>query len=218
MTNANREPNHPGRLRKLPRRMLRRTTQIAIAAVNRAAAPEVDTFDISDRLTMGRHTYGCPRVRWYRGDGSRVCIGAYCAIADDVLMTVGGDHPVAWTSTYPFRIKFDLPGAYTDGHPGTKGNIEVGNDVWICRGVRILSGVRIGHGAVIGAYAVVSKDVRPYAIVVGNPAREVRRRFSDDQIATMLAIAWWDWPEEKILENVQYLNQPDINEFIQRFR
>ena len=132
-------------------------------------------------------------------------------------MTVGGDHPVDWPSTYPFRIKFDLPGAYTDGLPCTKGNIEVGNDVWICRGSRILSGVRVGHGAVIGAYAVVSKDVRPYAIVVGNPAREVRRRFTDSQVDAMLEIAWWDWPEERVLENIQYLNQSDIDDFILRF-
>jgi carbonic anhydrase/acetyltransferase-like protein (isoleucine patch superfamily) len=80
-----------------------------------------------------------------------------------------------------------------------------------------MGGVTIADGAVVGAYAVVARDVRPYAIVVGNPAQEVRRRFDDRQVAAMLAIAWWDWPEDKVLENIQYLNQPDVDEFIRRF-
>ena len=177
----------------------------------------MDTFDIGDRLTMGRHTYGKPRVRWYHGDNGCVRIGSFCSLADDIVIIIGGNHLIDWPSTYPFRIRLNLPEAYTDAYPGTRGDIEIGNDVWIGRGARILSGVRVGHGAVIGAYAVLSKDVRPYAIVVGNPAQEVRTRFTDEQIDAMLTIAWWDWPEEKIVENVQYLNQPDINEFIQRF-
>jgi acetyltransferase-like isoleucine patch superfamily enzyme len=218
MTDPNLEPNTVGRFRRLPRHLLRRTAQIAISAVNRAAAPEKDPFTVGSRLiTMGRYTYGHPRVRWYRGDSCKVRIGAYCAIADDVLMTVGGGHPVDWPSTFPFRLRLGLPGAYTDGLPATKGDIEIGNNVWVGRGARILSGVHIGHGAVVGAYSVVSKDVRPYAIVVGNPAREARRRFTDEQIDAMLAIAWWDWPEAKVLENIKYLNQPDIDEFIKKF-
>jgi Acetyltransferase (isoleucine patch superfamily) len=119
---------------------------------------------------------------------------------------------------YPFRIKLGLEGAYTDGHPTASAATEIGSDVWVGREARILAGVHIGHGAAVGAYSVVTKDVRPYAVVVGNPAREVRRRFTDEQVDAMLSIAWWDWPEEKILENVYYLNQPDIEEFIRRFR
>jgi acetyltransferase-like isoleucine patch superfamily enzyme len=190
---------------------------MALAAINRAAAPEVDTFDIGNRLTIGRHTYGKPKVRWYDGDNGSVRIGAFCSLADDIVITIGGNHLIDWPSTYPFRIKLGLTEGYTSGYPGTKGDIEIGNDVWIGRGARILSGVHIGHGAVIGAYAVVSKEVRPYAIVVGNPAREVRRRFTDDQVDAMLAIAWWDWTEERIRQNIEYLNQPDIDGFIQRF-
>jgi acetyltransferase-like isoleucine patch superfamily enzyme len=204
-------------VRKVLRHALRRTTQKALGAVRLAASPEINVFDIGDRLTIGRHTYGKPRIRWYQGEQGDVQIGAFCSIADDVLMTTGGDHRPDWPSMYPFRIKFGLAGAYEDGQPRTKGNIEIGNDVWIGRGVRILPGVTIGHGAVVGAYAVVSKDVRPYSIVVGNPMREVRRRFTDSQIDAMLAIAWWDWEEKKILDNVEYLNHADINDFIQRF-
>jgi acetyltransferase-like isoleucine patch superfamily enzyme len=191
---------------------------MAVSAVNRLATSEVNVFDIGDRLSMGRYSYDKPRVRWYKGDTGRVSIGAFCSLADDIVMTVGGNHPVDWPSMYPFRIKLGLQGAYIDGHPTPSKDIEIGSDVWIGRGARILAGVHIGHGAVVGAYAVVSKDVRPYAIVVGNPAREVRRRFSDSQVDAMLAIAWWNWSEKKILENIQYLNQPDIDEFIRRFR
>ena len=203
--------------RGFPRHALRRTAQKAIAAVKQAAAPEVDAFDIGDRLTMGRYTYGKPRIRWYHGYNADVRIGSFCSIADDVVMTVGGDHPLDWPSTFPFHLILD-PSAYTDGLPGIKGDIEIGNDVWICRGARIISGIRIGHGAVVGAYAVVTKDVRPYAIVAGNPAQEVRRRFTDKQVDAMLAIAWWDWPEEKVLSSIEYLNKSDIDEFIRRFR
>jgi acetyltransferase-like isoleucine patch superfamily enzyme len=196
------------RLRKAPRNLLKLIVQKTSAA---------NSFDIGDRLTIGRYTYGKPLVRWYEGDKCSVRIGSFCAIADDIVMTIGGDHRADWPSIYPFRIKLHLPEAITDGHPSTKGDIEIGNDVWIGRGARILSGVNIGDGAVVGAYAVVAKDVRPYAIVVGNPAREVRRRFTDSQVDAMLDIAWWDWPEEKILENIEYLNQPDIEAFIARF-
>ena len=109
------------------------------------------------------------------------------------------------------------PGAYADGHPHSKGDIEIGHDVWIGREARVLSGVRVGDGAVIGAYAVVARDVRPYAIVVGNPAREVRRRFTDAQCEALLAIAWWNWPEERILANIDQLNGRDVDAFIRRF-
>jgi acetyltransferase-like isoleucine patch superfamily enzyme len=205
------------RVQGLPRQVMRRAVRGFTSLVRRAGAPALDIFDIGDRLTMGRYTYGRPRVRWYYGDDGRVRIGSFCSIADDVIMTIGGEHPSGWPSTYPFRIQLGLPGAYEDGLPGTKGDIEIGNDVWIGRGARILSGVMIGDGAIIGAYAVVSKDVRPYAIVVGNPAREIRRRFADSQVVALREIAWWAWPEEKILANIEFLNQGNIDTFIERF-
>lgn len=171
-----------------------------------------------EEATVGRYTYGAPSIRRYKGDTGSVQIGAFCSIADDVVMTVGGDHVLSWPSTYPFRARLDLPGAYTDGHPRSKGDIQIGSDVWIGRGARILSGVRIGDGAVVGAYAVVRGDVRPYAIVLGNPAREVRRRFTEDQVAALLRIRWWDWPEARIRANIVHLNAPDVESFIKRFR
>ena len=81
-----------------------------------------------------------------------------------------------------------------------------------------MSGVTVGDGAVVGACAVVASDVRPYAVVVGNPAREIRRRFSDAQVDALLGIAWWDWPMEKILAEEPYLSGTAVGDFISRFR
>lgn len=168
-------------------------------------------------LSIGPHSYGAPIVQNYPGDTGKVIIGSFAAIAEGVEMWTGGNHPTDWVSHYPFRIMFQLPGALTDGNPTGKGNVVVGSDVWVGRGARVLSGVHIGHGAVVGAYAVVAKDVRPYAIVVGNPAREVRRRFTDDQVNALLEIAWWDWPIEKVMEAVPWMSNADVDGFIARW-
>jgi acetyltransferase-like isoleucine patch superfamily enzyme len=199
------------------RHAIQSTVRRLVGAVQRAAASGIDPFDIGDRLTLGRGTYEKPSVRWYEGDTGHVTIGSFCSLADDVVITIGGNHCLDWPSTYPFRARRHLAGAFTDGHPLAETDIDIGSDVWIGRGARILAGVTIGHGAVVGAYSVVAKDVRPYAIVVGNPAREVRRRFSDDQVEALLKIAWWDWPDEKISGSVSDLNQPNLDHFIRTF-
>ncbi len=126
----------------------------------------------------------------------------------------GGNHRIDWVTTFPFRAVYGLEGAYADGHPETKGDIEIGSDVWIGRGARVMSGVTIGHGAVVAAYSVVTKDVRPYAIVAGVPASERRRRFTDEQITALLQIAWWDWPMGRILASVPILCAGRIEEFV----
>lgn len=163
---------------------------------------------------MGRHSYGCPRVRRFAGDTSVVRVGAFVSIAEEVEFVPGGAHRTDWVSTYPFRYMFGMPGSLKDGHPASKGDIVVGNDVWIATGARILSGVTIGNGAVIAAGALVSRDVRPYAVVAGNPAQEVRRRFSDSQIEKLEAIAWWDWPLDEILQCVDLLSSDDCGALI----
>ncbi|HTA36943.1 MAG TPA: CatB-related O-acetyltransferase [Solirubrobacteraceae bacterium] len=170
------------------------------------------------RLTIGRSSYGDPRVATFPGDSASVRIGAFCSIGPDVVLMDGGDHRTDWVSTFPFRAALGLPGAYQDGHPRSRGDIEIGNDVWIGRGARVRSGVRVADGAVIGAYALVTHDVRPYAIVAGVPAREIRRRFSDEQIEALLAIAWWNWPTEQVLRSVPQLCSDEIDAFIAEHR
>ncbi len=175
----------------------------------------VDAVLYSDeRLTVGRGTYGEPRVATFPGDTASVRIGAFCSIGPDVVLMDGGDHRTDWVSTFPFRAVYGLDGAYEDGHPRSRGDIAIGNDVWIGRGARVRSGVRVGDGAVIGAYALVTRDVRPYAIVAGVPARELRRRFTDEQVLALQRIAWWEWPIERILASVPQLCSERIDAFI----
>lgn len=165
-------------------------------------------------LVMGDHSYGNPIVVKYGVDPGKVTIGKYCAIASGVTILLGGNHRVDWVTGYPFRVKFDLPGKYEDGHPVSKGDLVIGSDVWIGYGATILSGITIGHGSVIAAKAVVTKDVPPYAIISGVPARVVQHRFPPEQVEALLKIAWWDWPKEKILASIHLLNNPDIDQFI----
>lgn len=167
-------------------------------------------------LTVGAHTYGNPKVLYNKGAEAKIIIGKYCDIASDVTIIPGGIHPVDWVSLYPFRISWQLERAYNDGMPATKGDIVIGNDVWISTGVIILSGVSIGNGAVIAAGALVAKDVPPYAIVAGNPAKVIKYRFSDEQISKLEKIKWWDWDEKKIKDNINLLSSNNIEQFINK--
>jgi len=168
------------------------------------------------QFEIGRYTYGCPEVLTYNDD-SRLVIGRYCSIAARVTIILGGNHRVDWVTTYPFpAFAEDWPGAASlTGHPATRGSIVIGNDVWIGFGAVILSGVTIGDGAVLGAGAVVSRDVDPYSVVAGNPAREMKKRFSKEVRAGLLELKWWDWPEEKIKKNLHLLCSCDIKTLLE---
>jgi acetyltransferase-like isoleucine patch superfamily enzyme len=181
--------------------------------------PNKELWDIGDRLSFGRHSYGKPMIRHYKeaDTSTEVRIGSFVSIADDVVFMLGGEHPTDRVSTYPFRVIFGLEGAYEDGFPHAKGDIVIGSDVWIGRGARVFSGVTVGDGAVIGGNAVVASNVRPYAIVAGNPAEEIRRRFSDEQVEALLRIRWWEWPDEEIVPVAHLLSSSGIDEFIERY-
>lgn len=169
-------------------------------------------------LELGRHFDGFePRVIAYPGHDARARVGAFVQMGGDVVLMLGGNHRTDWVSAYHFRLQLDLGNATREDLSTTRGDIVIGNDVLIGRGATILSGVRIGNGAVVGTEAVVTRDVRPYAVVAGNPAAEIRRRFSDEQIAALERIAWWDWPLERIVAQVPRLNDTDIDAFIATF-
>lgn len=168
------------------------------------------------RLELGRHSYGSFRVNAGPGDDARLRIGAFCSIGVRATFALGGNHRPDWVSTYPFRVAWELPGAHEDGHPRPERDTVVGNDVWIGADALILPGVQVGDGAVIGARAVVARDVRPYAIVVGSPAREVRRRFDDEQVQALLDTAWWTWDDARIRESVDLLCSPDVGALVAR--
>ena len=160
---------------------------------------------IPSQIQAGAHTYfgsPLPKVTAFPQDAPHpVTIGAYCSIAGGVDFVIGGHHRTNSVSTFP------LPG-YRG--PLSKGPIRVGNDVWIGKSALILSGVTIGDGAVVGAGSVIARDVRPYAIVAGNPARELRRRFDDEQVERLLDAAWWTWPEGEVSSISHLLTGDDV--------
>lgn len=147
--------------------------------------------------------------------GDKLIIGKFCMIASDVIFIMNGaNHLNNSITSYPFSIfGDDWSGAMEGKEYPNKGNTTIGNDVWIGYGATIMPGVKIGDGSIIATKAVVTKDVAPYSIVGGNPAQEIRKRFSDEKIAALLALKWWDWPLEKITRNVQRLTGDQI-EFV----
>jgi acetyltransferase-like isoleucine patch superfamily enzyme len=176
--------------------------------------PELQNFEI------GEYTYGRPVVRHW-GEPATLKMGKFCSLADGVTIFLGGEHNTNWVTTYPFssddpQVREIWTGAEgIGGHPKTRGDVVIGNDVWIGWDAVIMSGVKIGDGAVIGARALVTKDVEPYSVVVGNPGRQVKYRFEPEIIAKLLEIQWWNWPIEKINRNLKILCSPNLNQLDQ---
>jgi virginiamycin A acetyltransferase len=147
----------------------------------------------------------------YPGAPERLAIGRYGQIAHGArFVTASANHALGGITTYPFAI-FDPAAleAYKGSFEGLPDTV-VGHDVWIGHGAVILPGVRVGSGAVIGAGAVVARDVPPYAVVAGNPARVVRMRFGPAEVERLLAMAWWDWPDERIEAALPALLAEDV--------
>lgn len=170
---------------------------------------------IGPNYVIGDHTYGEPTVRQF-DQTTRLVMGRFCSISDQVTIILGGNHRSDWVTTYPFSAFTETwPEAATiKGHPASKGDIIIGHDVWIGYGATILSGVTIGSGAVIGARAVISRDVASYAVMAGNPAQEVKKRFDETTTVRLLQLAWWDWPEEKIRINLPLLCSSQIQQLL----
>lgn len=143
--------------------------------------------------------------------GDKLIIGKFCMIASDVKFIMNGaNHLSNAISTYPFAVFGNGWEKSMEGksYPN-KGNIEIGNDVWIGYNATIMAGVKIGDGAIIATNSTVVSDVEPYAVVGGNPAKEIKKRFSTEIIDKLLKLQWWNWDIEKITENIQ--NLTDLN-------
>ena len=150
----------------------------------------------------------------YNYDVSKVklVIGKFCAIAAETRFIMTGDHKMDAISTYPFPLfQQGWESAFNFNDVPVKGDIIVGNDVWFGYGCLIKGRVNIGHGAIIAAGAVVVKDVPPYAIVAGNPAKVVKMRFDEKTILRLLQIAWWDWDIDKINRNLKLICTLDVD-------
>lgn len=182
---------------------------LAIVHPRLAYRIELRRLTAAGRTRWGRHSYGHPRILTFEGDRTVLVVGAFVSIAKDVTFLLGGNHPTDRVTTFPFRLRWSLTSLPHDGFPHSKGDIVVGNDVWIAHGCVVTSGVTIGSGSVVAANSTVVSDVPPYSVVAGNPARVVRKRFDDATVERLLALSWWDWPDAEIRRHVPALSSPD---------
>lgn len=145
--------------------------------------------------------------------GDKLIIGKFCAIARGARFIMNGaNHKLSGFSTYPF---FVFGNGWENSEPARddlpfKGDTVIGNDVWIGYEAVIMPGVKIGDGSIVGTRAVVTKDVAPYTVVAGNPAKQVKERFPSDIVSELLKIQWWNWPLEKITANLHAITHCDI--------
>jgi len=149
--------------------------------------------------------------------GDKLRIGKFCMIASDVKFIMNGaNHLTNSLTTYPFAIfGKGWENAMEEKTYPQKGDITIGNDVWIGYNATVMAGVSIGDGAIIAANSTVIKDVEPYSMVGGNPAKEIKKRFSKELITKLLALQWWNWDIEKITRNIKNLTDTDIEKIIE---
>ena len=177
---------------------------------------QVGDYSIYDEFVHDPRDFQRNNVLYhYPINHERLVIGKFCSIACGAkFLFNSANHALGSLSTYTFPLFFEEWGTDVENLTAAwdnRGDIVVGNDVWIGYEAVILAGVTIGDGAVIGARAVVTKDVPPYTIVGGVPARPIRKRFSDENIARLLELKWWDWPEERIAANLEAIQSGEID-------
>ncbi|MBM0170802.1 type B chloramphenicol O-acetyltransferase [Altererythrobacter sp. C41] len=175
-------------------------------------------------IRVGRYSYysgyyhghsfdDCARFILPDEDADKLIVGSFCSIGTGAAFIMAGNqgHRNDWISTFPFFWMPEVP-AFEGAQNGflPAGDTVIGNDVWIGSEAIVMPGVTIGHGAVIGTRALVARDVEPYTIVGGNPARPIRKRFDETQIAMLLEMQWWDWPEDRLHGAMPLLTSGDI--------
>lgn len=191
-----------------------------------------------DYIKIGKYTYGLieQNVHWtdksYDYDNNyrqpELNIGKYCSIGYNVKIFLGGNHRHDWVTTYPFQAMHNalshiLKNNFTNvdedvvGYPHSNGDVIIGNDVWFGDNVTVMSGVKICDGAVIAANSTVVKDVEPYSISGGNPAKHIKYRFSEEIIKRLLEIKWWDIEESKLDKLLPYMMNNDIDLFFKKY-
>ena len=171
------------------------------------------------QVSVGRFTYGVENLsikQW--NEGAALKIGAFCSLGNKINIFLGGNHRTDWITTFPFGHVYQEELGNFDilGHPSTKGDIVIGNDVWVGFGVSIFSGLKIGDGAVLSANACVVKDVPPYHIVAGNPAKIVKKRFDEDIIKLLLRLKWWDLPLESIKKIIKIISSQPNKDLLEK--
>ena len=169
-------------------------------------------------LIMGKYSYGNPEIRW-NILGTKVIVGNFTSIAANVKIFLGNGygHDSKFITTYPFGyIHNNIFPSINNNSKNTNGNIIIGSNVWIGENTTIMSGVKIADGVVIAANSHIVKDIEPYTIVGGNPAKFIKYRFNKEQIEKLNEIKWWNWKDNKINENMALLLSENIDEFINK--
>jgi len=161
-------------------------------------------------ILWGKYSYGVILT-----NGADVRVGRFCSIASGVTALVYLEHRPDWITTYPFGNLLNVKQIEGDVRPQNN-RIIVENDVWIGKNVTLLENTILRNGCIVGSNAVVHGEIPPYSIAVGNPAKVIRKRFSDEQIEALLKIQWWDWDTEKITEYSNLLCSSKIDEFIKK--
>ena len=177
-------------------------------------------------LIVGRYSYysgyyhghsfdNCARFLLPGEGADKLIIGSFCSIGSGAAFIMAGNqgHRHEWVSTFPFFFMSEVPafeGAANGYLPA--GDTAIGNDVWIGSEAIIMPGVKVGDGAIIGTRALVTKDVEPYAIVGGNPAKVIRKRFADREIALLLEMRWWDWSDERLKDAMPIMSTDRIGD------
>ena len=182
-------------------------------------------------IIVGRYSYysgyyhghpfdDCARYLLPDKGADRLIIGSFCSIGSGAAFIMAGNqgHRADWVSTFPFYWMPEVP-AFAGAGNGflPAGDTVIGNDVWIGSEAIIMPGVRIGDGAVIGTRTLITKDVEPYAIMGGNPARLIRKRFEDHLIGMLMEMRWWDWPEDQLRAAMPLLTSGDVAELHRRW-
>lgn len=164
---------------------------------------------------IGRGSYGAPIVHDNHGK-TTLSIGSYCSIASNVQIFLGGQHRIDTVSSYPFPFFNQMDSQFSETYLklDSRGDVIIGSDVWLCANCIILSGVTIGHGAVIANGALISRNVEPYAVMAGNPAKLIKWRFDEETRNQLLASGWWQWPEDEINKILALLCNEDLTHFL----
>lgn len=194
-----------------------KTIEIARNYFSRKFDIDFQDHIVNPRMFIGKYTYGIPKVQSW-GAPACIFINRFSSIASEVTILTDGNHNMDTVTTYPF---FDPPwnkspvkAAHFTSLPNSKGDINIGPDVWIGHGATIMPGVTIGAGAVVAAKSVLTKSIAPYSIAAGNPARIVKSRFPPEIVKGLLQTQWWSWPDALIDEHLPLIMSKDINSFI----
>lgn len=178
---------------------------------------------LNNVVEVGEYT-NCDPLILAVSDKYKVKIGKFCSIGGGVSIISSSAHRAEWITTFPFiQLETDFVKSHFKHYNeknivSSKGNVIIGNDVWIGINTTIMSGVTIGDGAIIGANSVVTKDVEDYEVVAGNPAKHIKYRFKKSEIIELKKIKWWNWPLDKIMDNKTLIESENVEKFIKKHK